>query len=147
AEEAERLGQLPDETVERIKATGVVRLLQPLEFGGYEAHPAEFFEGVMSISARCAASGWVAGVVGVHPWELGLFDQRVQQDVWGSDPDTWIASPYAPMGRARPVDGGYVFSGRWPFSSGTDHCRWVVLGGRFLNADGQPSSGGHFVLP
>ncbi|MFB7558688.1 hypothetical protein [Streptomyces brevispora] len=33
------------------------------------------------------------------------------------------------MGRARPVEGGYVFNGRWPFSSGTDHCQWVMIGG------------------
>jgi 3-hydroxy-9,10-secoandrosta-1,3,5(10)-triene-9,17-dione monooxygenase len=150
AEEAETLGQLPDATAKQIKSTGLVRLLQPKEFGGYEGHPCDFLEGVMAIASRCGASGWVSGVVGVHPWELGLFDLRVQQEIWGEDPDTWIASPYAPMGRARPVDGGYIFNGRWTFSSGTDHCQWVVLGGMFVGPDGQPTESpraGHFVLP
>ncbi len=55
-------------------------------------------------------------------------DERLQQEVWGQDVDTWIASPYAPMGTATPVDGGYTVDGRWSFSSGTDHCDWVVLG-------------------
>ena len=147
AEDAEQLGQLPDATVEQLKVTGIVRLLQPAEFGGYEAHPTEFLEAVMSIASRCGASGWVAGVVGVHPWELALFDTAVQHEIWGDDPDTWIASPYAPMGRARAVDGGYLFSGRWSFSSGTDHCRWVVLGGMFVDDEGVPTRAGHFVLP
>jgi 3-hydroxy-9,10-secoandrosta-1,3,5(10)-triene-9,17-dione monooxygenase len=150
AEDAEVLGRLPDATVRHIKATGIIRALQPKEFGGAEGHPCDFLEGVMSIAGRCGASGWVSGVVGVHPWELALFDERVQQEIWGENPDTWVASPYAPMGRAKPVDGGYVFNGRWPFSSGTDHCRWVVIGGMFMQADGSPlpePRGGHFVLP
>lgn len=147
---AEDLGRLPDDTAQAIKDSGLIRMLQPQQFGGYEAHPCDFLDAVMALGASCGASGWVAGVVGVHPWELALFDARVQEEIWGTDPDTWIASPYAPMGRARPVDGGYVFNGRWPFSSGTDHCEWAVLGGIFLDADGNPTAearGGHFVLP
>jgi 3-hydroxy-9,10-secoandrosta-1,3,5(10)-triene-9,17-dione monooxygenase len=150
AEDAEQLGQLPDATVEQIKSTGIVRLLQPKEFGGYEAHPCDFLEGVMTLASRCGASGWVAGVVGVHPWELALFDPQVQHEIWDADPDTWIASPYQPGGRARAVDGGYLFSGRWQFSSGTDHCQWVVLGGLFVDDAGKPLAdpgSGHFVLP
>lgn len=150
ADKAEELGQLPDDTVKVMKESGLVRLLQPKEHGGYEAHPCEFLEAVMIIASSCGASGWVSGVVGVHPWELALFDARLQEEVWGSDQDTWIASPYAPLGRARPVDGGYLFSGRWPFSSGTDHCEWAVLGGVFVDEDGKPTAeprGGHFVLP
>src|SRR4051794_25611798 len=67
AADTETLGRLPDETAKRIKATGVVRMLQPVEFGGYECDPREFFEAIMRMSAICGASGWVAGIVGVHP--------------------------------------------------------------------------------
>ena len=105
-----------------------MRLLQPADFGGYEADPRDFLNAVMDIGNWCPSAGWVAGVVGVHPWELAFNDRRLQQEVWGDDPDTWIASPYAPSGTATPVDGGYVLDGRWKFSSGTDLCDWVVLG-------------------
>lgn len=150
AAKAEDLGRLPDDTAQAIRDSGLIRMLQPKQFGGFEAHPCEFLEAVMALGSSCGASGWVSGVVGVHPWELALFDARVQEEIWGADPDTWIASPYAPMGRARPVDGGYIFNGRWPFSSGTDHCQWAVLGGIFVDAEGNPTTearGGHFVLP
>ena len=50
------------------------------------------------------------------------------EEIWGDDVDTWVASPYAPQGVAKPVDGGYIFNGRWQFSSGTDHCDWIILG-------------------
>jgi 3-hydroxy-9,10-secoandrosta-1,3,5(10)-triene-9,17-dione monooxygenase len=149
ASDAEALGRLPDETAKELKSTGLSRMLQPAEWGGYEAHPCDFMEAVMAACA-CGATGWVAGVVGVHPWEVALLDPRVGQEIWGDDPDTWIASPYAPMGRAKRVDGGYQLTGKWSFSSGTDHCQWIFLGGLLVDDDGnlpaRPESL-HFVLP
>ncbi len=125
---ADELGRLPDDVAKRLKDIGIVRMLQPADFGGYEADPRDFLAAVMEVGHSCPSAGWVAGVVGVHPWELALSDERLQSEVWGDDPDTWIASPYAPMGTATPVDGGYTVEGRWSFSSGTDLCDWVVLG-------------------
>ena len=147
--EAEALGQLPDETTKRMKATGVIRLLQPPEHGGYAADPTEFMEAVMALGNADSAVGWVAGVIGVHPWEMAFNDQRVLQEVWGQDADTWVASPYAPNGIARQVDGGFVFNGKWEFSSGTDSCDWIVLGGLVEGeelVDGIPQMY-HFLLP
>lgn len=143
----DELGHLTDESTKLLKSAGVVRMLQPRERGGYEAHPTEFLETVMSIAALSPSAGWVAGVVGVHPWELGMADPRLQDELWGHDPDTWIASPYAPMGRARIVDDGYVLSGRWSFSSGTDQCDWVVIGGLVVDAGDNVTGIRHFVLP
>lgn len=136
AAEAEELGRLPDTSAKALKDSGLVRLLQPREYGGYECHPIDFFEAIFALGPLCGSTTWVAGVVGVHPWQLGQWDHRLQQEIWGEDPDTWVASPYAPLGRARKVEGGYRFGGRWPFSSGTDHCEWVVLGGLMVDDDG-----------
>ncbi|MBA9007210.1 acyl-CoA dehydrogenase family protein [Thermomonospora cellulosilytica] len=146
----ERLGRLDDKAAGVLRDAGVIRLLQPAGHGGLEAHPREFAETVMAIAALDGSAGWIAGIVGVHPWEMAMADPRVQQEIWGEDPDTWIASPYAPMGIARPVDGGYVFNGRWQFSSGTDHCDWIFLGGMLGDADGrmaQPPQALHLILP
>ena len=149
AESAEKLGRLPDETAQAIRQTGVMRLLQPTRWGGLEADPAAFFKAVMSIAAACGASGWVTGIVGIHAWELALCDPKLQKEVWADDADVWIASPYAPLGRATPTEGGYRFSGRWQFSSGTDHCQWIFLGGLIADEAGNfdPARYYHFVLP
>lgn len=150
ADENERLGKLSDETVELLRATGVMRLLQPTKFGGYGAHPRDFAEAVMAVARYDGAAGWVCGVVGVHPWEVAQMDPRLAQEIWGEDPDTWIASPYMPNGIAEPVDGGYVLNGRWPFSSGADHCQWDFLGAMVGDGRGRPKmppSVLHVVLP
>jgi alkylation response protein AidB-like acyl-CoA dehydrogenase len=150
ATEAERLGRLSDTTVKNMKAVGNIRLLQPAEYGGYEVHPREFAETVMTAAALDPAAGWVNGVVGVHPYQLAYADPKVAQEVWATDVDTWIASPYAPQGVAKPVDGGYLFNGRWQFSSGTDACDWIILGAMVGDADGRPVMPPqilHMILP
>lgn len=147
-EEADDLGRLPDRTAKTLRELGIVRALQPKDFGGDERHPREFFEAVLAIGSRSPSAGWVSAVVGVHAFELAQATRKLQEEIWGGDPDTWVASPYAPIGRARRTDGGWIFSGRWPFSSGTDHCQWVVLGG-MLTDDGTvlPDGLRHFVIP
>jgi alkylation response protein AidB-like acyl-CoA dehydrogenase len=136
--EGDKLMRLSDTAAKRLRESGAIRMLQPKEHGGLEVHPREFAETVMGIAAMDGATGWVNGIVGVHPWELAFADPKVQQEIWGEDQDTWVASPYAPMGVARPVDGGYLLSGRWSFSSGTDHCQWAFLGAMVGDADGRP---------
>ena len=148
--EAEQLGQLPDATVKSMKAIGSIRLLQPKNYGGLQVHPREFAETVMATAALDPAAGWINGVVGVHPYQLAYADPRVADEVWAQDIDTWVASPYAPQGVAKPVDGGYVFNGRWQFSSGTDACDWIILGAMIGDNGGKPLMPPqmlHMILP
>ena len=150
AVEAEKIGKLTDQTVKIMKSAGNIRLLQPKEYGGLEVHPREFAETVMATAALDPSAGWINGVVGVHPYQLAYADPRVAAEIWADDVDTWVASPYAPQGVARPVDGGYIFNGRWQFSSGTDHCDWIFLGALLGDAEGRPVMPPqmlHMILP
>ncbi|QKG19712.1 3-hydroxy-9,10-secoandrosta-1,3,5(10)-triene-9,17-dione monooxygenase oxygenase subunit [Actinomadura verrucosospora] len=147
AGEAEEARRVPESTIKELAGTGFFRLLQPKAFGGHEAHPATFYTAVREIAAACGSTGWVASVVGVHPWQLGLFPVRAQQEVWGDDPNSRISSSYAPTGKITPVDGGFRVSGRWSFSSGCDHADWVFLGGLVPGPDGNPVDMRTFLLP
>ncbi|WP_182347118.1 acyl-CoA dehydrogenase family protein [Tomitella gaofuii] len=135
--EAEKIGKLTDRTVEIMNEAQAMRMFQPAEYGGLEYRPRQFAETVMRLASLDPAAGWVLGVCGVHPWQLAYNDKRVREEVWGEDSSIWMASPYMPTGMLTPRgDGTYSFSGRWSFSSGTDHCRWVFLGGMLTEADG-----------
>ena len=125
----ESLRRVPDETIKEFHALGLLRALQPRRWGGLELDPWTFYESVMEVSSACASSGWVLGVVGVHNWQLALFPEEAQQDVWGDDASIQISSSYAPTGTVERVAGGFRVSGRWSFSSGCDYCDWVFLGG------------------
>jgi 3-hydroxy-9,10-secoandrosta-1,3,5(10)-triene-9,17-dione monooxygenase len=138
ADACERDRQVPEASVAELVRAGVFRMLQPARWGGLEADPVDFYEVVRTIASACGSTGWVSSVVGVHPWQLALFPDRAQCDVWGEDPDTLVCSSYAPTGRLTPVDGGYEASGRWSFSSGSAHCAWVLLGAIVVGPDGKP---------
>ena len=97
AEEADALGHLPDVTHKALREAGIVKALQPKDFGGAELHPREFFEGILAHRRPLTRSaGWVSSVVGVHSFEIAQGTRQVQEEIWGEDPDTWVASPYAP---------------------------------------------------
>lgn len=150
AETNEELSRVADPIAKGLRESGVMKLLAPAGYGGLEAHPREFAETVMKAASLDGSTGWVCGIVGVHPWQMAFADPRVQEEVWGEDDNTWIASPYAPTGIARPVDGGYLFNGRWQFSSGTDHCDWIFLGAMLGTPEGEmalPPTMLHMILP
>ncbi|MEU6408742.1 3-hydroxy-9,10-secoandrosta-1,3,5(10)-triene-9,17-dione monooxygenase oxygenase subunit [Microbispora sp. NPDC046933] len=130
--------RVPAESIRELVQAGVFRMLQPKRYGGVESDPVRFYEVVREISAVCGSTGWTVSVLGVHPWQLALFDEAAQDEVWGSDPDALISSSYAPVGRLVPVEGGYRLSGRWRFSSGCEHASWALVGGLVLGDQGRP---------
>lgn len=140
--------KLADGSAKILRDAGIMRILQPKRYGGFEEDPCIFNSAMFEISRLSSSAGWVTGVVGVHSWHLGLFPDQAQRDVWGEDPDTWISSSYSPAGTAKTVVGGYELSGRWGFSSGSDHCDWVFVGAMVTDEDGRHTGQVvHLLLP
>lgn len=143
AAEGDELRRLPERTWKTLLEAGFLRALQPARWGGGETTFVEFLDAVVEVSRASASAGWVAGVVGVHPWQLALFPEEAQAEMWSDDPARMHSSSYNPTGKARKVDGGYLVSGRWSFSSGCDYCRGVNLGA----IAGQLDLGGGLEVP
>ncbi len=128
AEAGEVARQLPKETLEDLHRTGLLRYHQPRRWGGMELPFVALFDIPAEVARGCASTGWNVANLGVHHWMLALYDERTQAEVWGANPDALIASGIAyPQGRGRRVDGGFVVSGLWNFSSGVDACDWNML--------------------
>ncbi len=135
-EAVEDARRVPVETITELRETGFFRMLQPRRYGGLESNPVDFYATVRAIAGVCGSTGWTASVMGVHPWQLGLFAEAAQDDVWGTGPDVLLASSYAPVGRLTEIDGGYRLAGRWSFSSGCDHAEWFLLGALVIGPTG-----------
>lgn len=128
AEQCKSLRRVPDETIADFHKAGFFKMLQSEKYGGYEMDPQVFYAVGLELAKACMSSAWVLGVVAVHNWQMNLFDPQASEDVWGEDTSVLVSSSYAPMGGVTPVDGGFMLSGRWSFSSGCEHCQWVFLG-------------------
>jgi len=147
AAQAEREFKVPVETIADMQEAGLFRALQPKAYGGYEIDLRAFFEIQMTLAEGCMSTAWVYGVLGVHPWQLARYPREAQRDVWGEDSSTLMSSTYMPVAKVTPVEGGYRISGRWGFSSGSEHSSWCLLGGIIPPEGDQPAEHGTFLVP
>ena len=136
ATEANR--RLLPETHRAFVEAGFYRVMQPRGFGGLELPFGIQTDMSMELARACPSSGWVAGLLACHGWLLGMMPGEVQDEVWGDDPETCVATSFAGSEIATAREGGgYRISGRWPFSSGVDYCGWAILVAK-LTAEGGP---------
>ncbi|PYN76107.1 MAG: acyl-CoA dehydrogenase [Candidatus Rokuibacteriota bacterium] len=120
--------EMPGETIADLHRTGLLRFHQPRRWGGMELEFIALFDIPAEVARGCASTGWNVANLGVHHWMLALYDERAQEEVWSKNPDALIASGIAfPQGRGRRIDGGFVISGFWNFSSGVDPSDWNML--------------------
>lgn len=136
AVETEELRRLPPDTEKDLHAAGLFRILQPKSVGGSEFDYVALVDFADVLGRADASVAWNVANLASHHWMLGMFDQRAQDLIWNEDRDALIASSFIfPGGRARKVDGGYLLSGRWPFSSGVDPSTWNMLAGIVASDD------------
>ena len=139
--------RIPKETIQDFKEAGFFKILQSKKYGGYELDPHTFSEVQIKVAQGCMSTAWVLGVVGIHPFQLALYDDKAQKEVYGDDPDTLVSSSYAPLGQVEIVDGGFKLSGHWQWSSGSEHCEWALLGALVFPPEGGAPEYRTFLLP
>lgn len=128
ARRAELLRRMPDETVREFRDAAFYRILQPARYGGLELDYGCQTELAIELGRGCASSAWDASITACHAWIGGMYPGEAQDEVWGDDPETMISTSFLPMApKVERVAGGIRVDGRWGFSSGIDHCRWVIL--------------------
>ena len=127
---------LTRENEQLLHETGLFRFHQPKAFGGMELPFVALIDIVDMIARGCPSTAWNVGNLGCHHWILGYYHPDTQHEVWDANPDTLIASSIAlAAGRARKVEGGFIVSGRWPFSSGVDNSDWNMLAATVFDGD------------
>lgn len=147
ARDAAQQRKVPDETIADLQKAQLFQVLKPKKYGGFEMDPQVFYNICATLGEGCMSTAWVYGVVGVHNWQIALFDPRAAADIWEKDTSVLIGSTYMPKGQVEPVEGGFKFSGRWGFASGVDHVDWIFLGGLIFGEEGQPPEYRTFLVP
>src|SRR3954470_11597899 len=147
ADETDRLRRLPDANVQALKDSGLCRLMVPRRVGGYETDIRTYIAVMAELGRGCGSTAWVASLLNVCAWLGGLFPDRAQQDIWGVNPDAWIAGSLAPHGEAVAVEGGWRVNGRWMWASGCLHAQWAACGIHINNERGEMANLGLALMP
>lgn len=136
ASRAEKERMVPAENIALLKGIGLHRAFQPKAWGGMEISLPEFTDCIALLAGACASTAWAMSLLCTHNHQLAMFPARLQEEIWGVDPDHTASSSIAPFGRVEEVEGGLLFSGEMGWSSGCDHAEWAIVGCRRTNAEG-----------
>jgi len=139
--EAELERRLPQASVDALTEAGLLRLLTPKRFGGYEVGLRTYLDVTAEIArGGCSASAWYAFILNQSDWVLGTLQDEAQQAVWNTGPDTKLCAQLNPMGpiEITPADGGVRVSGRWGFASAGLHSTWTIFGWPVIDERGEP---------
>jgi alkylation response protein AidB-like acyl-CoA dehydrogenase len=126
--------RLPEDVVDSLRAAGAFRIAAPRALGGPELTPREQNEVVETLSVHEASAGWCAMIGSDAPYYGSFLAPEAARELWPSIDDV-TAGQVPPNGRATPVDGGYVVSGRWAFGSGSTHADVIVGGCLVMDGD------------
>lgn len=143
--EGERIGAMPQETLEALNRTGAFVLTTPTELGGHALGIRDVVDVVYEMGRGDGAAGWMGFVAGGVRNLLGFPELAVQEVFECSR--RWVgplaagASVFSTrVGEARKVDGGWRVRGTWHFGSGCKHAAWCGVGVEF-RSDAGPRRG------
>ncbi|MBT2212810.1 acyl-CoA dehydrogenase family protein [Actinomadura sp. NEAU-AAG7] len=134
---SDRHGRLADEQIGLLAEAGVFRLRVPARFGGFEADTSTLVRVGAELGAVDGSLGWTAQVYWIPTWMVGLFPEKVQEEVF-STPDVRVCGTLSPSGMATRVDGGIVVNGRWGFITGAHHAQWQEIIAVVVSAEAEP---------
>src|SRR6185295_17490177 len=122
--DGERERRLSGDVVEAMIDAGFYRLCVPSSVGGGEADPATLVAVCEELARGDAAAGWCIAVMATAGMPAAYIPEEVAREIYG-DSRSVVGGVFAPRGRAVVQGETYRVTGRWPFSSGADHCTWV----------------------
>lgn len=99
AAQAERERTVPAENIALLKGIGLHRAFLPKPYGGLEISLPAFAECIATLAGACASTAWAMSLLCTHSHQLAMFPARLQEEIWGTDPDATASSSIAPFGR------------------------------------------------
>jgi 3-hydroxy-9,10-secoandrosta-1,3,5(10)-triene-9,17-dione monooxygenase len=150
SKQGEELRHQPEENIKDFIESGLVRTLVPSRWGGHELNWKTLSNTAMEIAKGDSSAGWCYSLLLLHSWMLAFFPNKAQEDVWKNNPDACLATSINPShdSQVQRVKGGYQLTGKWGFSSGINHCDWVLISTAApVTEDGDEKKVLYFLVP
>jgi alkylation response protein AidB-like acyl-CoA dehydrogenase len=139
AEEIEQARAVPRDLMEKLRVAGVFRRYVPRSHGGDEMWPDEGLTVIEELARADASVAWVAAVGSEGPSFYAYLPPDTYDKIYAAGPDVIHTGVINPTGKAVRDKGGYRFSGRWSFASGSNNADYICIHGVL---DGGEQAGG-----
>lgn len=143
-EEDRRVSQ---ESIDALEAIGAFRVTQPKRFGGFEGNSRAQIDVGRAIGLADGGTAWITALINISNWLTSLYPRQAQDEVWAENPNTKVSVVLATNGKTRRVEGGYIMSGEWAYSSGSWHTDWAIVGAELTNEDGSFDDVAQVLVP
>ena len=101
----------------------------PSELGGIDSDILTYMDVIEEISRIDSSIGWntMIGNSSIG-WPGSFLDDKAISIIFKDGKVPLASSVMQPSGKAISVEGGFLLTGEWVFSSGIDHSDWVLAG-------------------
>lgn len=125
--EEENNGRLSPAVVNALKRAGFYKLYLPKALGGLEADPLTVAKIVEEVASHNTAAGWSLMVANTTLTMLSRVPEKGVNEIFGNNPDAFLAGTVHPPMMATRVDGGYKINGRNPLVSNVHEAQWLMV--------------------
>jgi alkylation response protein AidB-like acyl-CoA dehydrogenase len=124
-EEEEKNGRLSPEVVSALREAGFFKLFLPRSVGGLELDPLTTAQIVEQVATYNTAAGWSLMVANTTVVMGGRLPEKGINEIFGNDPDAFVAGTVHPPMRATREKNGYSISGRNALVSNVHEAQWI----------------------
>ena len=139
--------RVPDESIKALTDAGLFKIATPKRYGGYETSMRTMMDVSAAVAEADGGTSWVLTLINVNSWMVGLWPQKVQDEIFGADPDARITGAVTPTATTKKVDGGWRVTGKWYYQSGSYHATWAWLAIPVTNDAGEVVAQGMGLIP
>jgi len=87
AENCEQLRFIPDDTLKDFISSGIIRISQPVAYGGLGLDMDTVLEVAMELGRGCGSSAWLGSFWPLHNWMVGMWSKQAQEEYWAESYD------------------------------------------------------------
>lgn len=145
--ETDRTRRVPQENIDALTEAGLWGLTRPFSRGGYQTNVRTTAECFAELARGCGSTAWIVMISGIEQMFTTFLPAAAQEMIFARTPNPKFCGTFAPSSSARRVDGGVMLSGRWGWSSNSEHADWAFMGLSIPDAEGNTISTGQALIP
>lgn len=126
-DEEEQMGRLSAPVVNALRTAGFYKLFLPKSLGGLEIDPLTMAKLIEEVARHNTAAGWSLMVANTTLVMLSRIAEKGIEEIFGGNPDAFIAGTVHPPMMAVRTRGGYLINGRNPLVSNVHEAQWIMV--------------------